>query len=251
METNLLLPFIEKQKAQPGTLYVVATPIGNLSDLTLRAMGILQSCDILACETPSITQKLLSAFQMKGRRFFTYRDAGEEKSALNLLEKLKNGSSIALVSDAGTPTINDPGFRLLKLCHEHKIPIVPIPGPTAAMTALSVSGFPSDRFAFLGFLPIKKGAKQKALLDYGMLEATLVVYESPHRLQTLLECMCAVYESTRQLFIGRELTKLNESFYRGSLALLCPQVRAMEPKGEYVVLVASKVFSEKINEQRS
>ncbi len=229
------LDLCEHQVAQPGTLYVVATPIGNLGDITLRAIQILRTCDCIACETPRTTLGLLSALKISGKALFTYRDEGEEKSAQHLLERLQQGQSVALVSDAGTPIISDPGYRLTKLCQERHVPIVPIPGASAAISALSISGFPSHQFVFLGFLPIKKGHKMQILKAYHDFKGTLIIYESPFRIRKLLELLKTTYTPKRLVFIARELTKLNESFYRGTLDTFnqtsCPE------KGEYVVLI--------------
>ena len=226
------------QVAQPGTLYVIATPLGNLGDLTLRSIQIWETCDCIACETPSITRKILISLGLEKKHLFTYRDAGEEKSAQHLLVYLKSGKSVALVSDAGTPTISDPGYRLVRLCQEQQQKVIPIPGPSAGIAALSVSGFPSHQFLFLGFLPIKQGPKQKLLQQYCDFEGTLILYESPFRIQKLIEILQQCFEPERQLFVARELTKQNETFYRGTLATfdasMCPA------KGEYVVLIEPK-----------
>ncbi|MDR0755535.1 MAG: 16S rRNA (cytidine(1402)-2'-O)-methyltransferase [Puniceicoccales bacterium] len=235
---DILQALCEKHCAQKGTLYVVATPIGNLSDLTLRAINILKTCDCIACETPSMTRKLLMHLHIKGKRLFTYRDAGEAQSAQHLLQKLQNGLSIALVSDAGTPTVSDPGFRVLRLCHRENIPIIPIPGPSAAIASLSVSGFPSDRFLFLGFLPPQKSHRQKILESYRSEQATLILYESPHRILSLFECLQKTLEPQREIFVARELTKLNEALYQGTISQLVQTVFTSAPRGEYVVLVS-------------
>ncbi|MDR0647622.1 MAG: 16S rRNA (cytidine(1402)-2'-O)-methyltransferase [Puniceicoccales bacterium] len=236
---DILQTLCEKHRAQKGTLYVVATPIGNLSDLTLRAIGILQTCDCIACETPSITQKLLAHLQIRDKRLFTYRDAGERQSAQHLLQKLQSGFSVALVSDAGTPTISDPGFRVLRLCHCENVPIVPIPGPSAAIASLSVSGFPSDRFLFLGFLPLKKSHRQKILESYCHEGITLILYESPHRLLSLFECLQKILEPQREIFVARELTKLNETLFRGTISQCMQTLFSNTPRGEYVILISS------------
>ena len=224
------------QKAEPGVLYVVSTPLGNLGDLTLRSIRILETCDCIACETPNITKKLLSALHIEGKPLFTYRDAGEEKSAQHICEKLKAGLSVALVSDAGTPTISDPGYRLIKLCRESNIPVSPIPGACASTAALSVSGFPSNQFLFLGFLPIKRGSQQKLLAAYRDFRGTLIIYESPYRIQKLLQFFKEILEPQRLIFVAREITKLNETFYRGTIEGLDPTI--YPNKGEYVVLIA-------------
>ena len=224
------------QKAEPGVLYVVSTPLGNLGDLTLRSIRILETCDCIACETPNITKKLLSALHVEGKQLFTYRDAGEEKSAQHICEKLKAGLSVALVSDAGTPTISDPGYRLIKLCREFDIPVSPIPGACASTAALSVSGFPSNQFLFLGFLPIKRGPQQKILDAYRDFRGTLIIYESPYRIQKLLQFFKEIFEPQRLIFVAREITKLNETFYRGTVDAMNPNI--YPNKGEYVVLIA-------------
>ena len=235
----LNIPFqalCEHQAAQAGTLYIVATPLGNLADLTLRAIRILETCDCIACETPSCTQRLLSALDIHQKKLFVYRDAGEEKSAQHLWENLKNGQSVALVSDAGTPTISDPGYRLVKLCREQNIPIVPIPGPSAVITALSASGFPSSSFCFLGFLPLKPGPRRKIIETYKTFDGTWILYESPYRIHKLIAQLKEWLEPERPIMIARELTKLNESFYRGPLATF--NEKTFPEKGEFVILVA-------------
>lgn len=235
----LNIPFqklCEHQAAQKGLLYVVATPLGNLADLTLRAIRILETCDCIACETPSCTQRLLSILGIQNKNLFVYRDAGEEKSAQHLLTVLKNGQSVALVSDAGTPTISDPGYRLIKLCREQGITIVPVPGPSAAITALSVSGFPSNSFCFLGFLPLKAGPRKKIIETYKTFEGTWILYESPYRIHKLIMQLKELLEPERHIIIARELTKLNESFYQGALAAF--NEKTFPDKGEFVVLVA-------------
>ncbi len=227
-----------EQTAQPGALYVVATPLGNLGDITLRAIRILETCDVIACETPRITQRLLAALDIQKKRLFTYRDAGEEKSAQHLIDILKNKRSVALVSDAGTPTISDPGYRLVKQCHEAQIPVIPIPGANAALTALSVSGFPTHAFVFLGFLPVKSGARKRLLETYKNFDGSIIFYESPYRIRKTLVALKEIFEHDRLVFIARELTKLNESFYRGTLSEL--DENSLPEKGEYTMVVSPK-----------
>lgn len=231
--------FCGHQSAVPGTLYVVGTPLGNLGDLTLRALHILRTCDSIACETPRVTQHLLTALSIGPKLLFTYRDAGEIKSAQHLVTLLQQGKSVALVSDAGMPTISDPGYRLIKLCREQAIPVVPIPGPCAALTALSVSGFPSHVFLFLGFLPPKSGAQLRLFATHKAFPGTLILYESPHRIRKLIERLQASFEPERWIFIAREMTKRNETFYRSPLKTLNPSL--LPEKGEYVVLIAPQM----------
>ena len=225
-----------EQTAQPGTLYVVATPLGNLGDITLRAVHILETCDMVACETPRITQHLLSALSIQKKRLFTYRDAGEAQSAQHVIDILKNKRSVALVSDAGTPTISDPGYRLVKQCRDEQIPVIPIPGANAALAALSASGFPTHAFVFLGFLPIKSGARKRLLETYNNFDGSIIFYESPYRIRKTVVALKEIFEPNRSVFIARELTKLNETFYRGTLSEL--NENSLPEKGEYTVVVA-------------
>lgn len=231
--------FCGHQSAVPRTLYVVGTPLGNLGDLTLRAMRILRTCDSVACETPRVTQHLLASLGIGRKPLFTYRDAGEIKSAQHIVTLLQQGKSVALVSDAGIPTISDPGYRLIKLCCEQAIPVVPIPGPCAALTALSVSGFPSQAFLFLGFLPPKSGAQLRLFTIHKTFSGTLILYESPHRIRRLIERLQAFFEPERWVFVAREMTKRNESFYRFQLKNMDPTL--FLEKGEYVVLIAPQM----------
>ena len=227
-----------EQTAQAGTLYIVATPLGNLGDITLRAIRILETCDVIACETPRITQRLLAALDIQKKRLFTYRDAGEEKSAQHLIDILKNKRSVALVSDAGTPTISDPGYRLVKQCRDEQIPVIPIPGSNAALTALSASGFPTHAFVFLGFLPVKSGARKRLLETYKNFDGSIIFYESPYRIRKTVAALKEIFGCDYLVFIARELTKLNESFYHGTLSELTDD--RLPEKGEYTVIVAPK-----------
>ena len=237
MLTDLMI-LCGEQTAQPGTLYVVATPLGNLGDITLRAIRILETCDVIACETPRITQRLLAALDIQKKRLFTYRDAGEEKSAQHLIDILKNKRSVALVSDAGTPTISDPGYRLVKQCRDEQIPVIPIPGSNAALTALSASGFPTHAFVFLGFLPVKSGARKRLLETYKNFDGSIIFYESPYRIRKTIVALKEIFESHQLVFVARELTKLNESFYRGALSEL--DENSLPEKGEYTMVVSPK-----------
>lgn len=233
-----LMALCGEQTAQPGTLYVVATPLGNLGDITLRAIRILETCDMIACETPRVTQRLLAALDIQKKRLFTYRDAGETKSAQHLIDILKNGHSVALVSDAGTPTISDPGYRLVKQCRDEHIPVIPIPGANAALTALSASGFPTHAFVFLGFLPVKSGARKRLLETYKTFEGSIIFYESPYRIRKTLVALKEIFGCDCPVFIARELTKLNESFYRGKMSEITDDL--LPEKGEYTVAVAKQ-----------
>lgn len=219
-----------------GTLYVVATPIGNLEDITLRALRILKEVDLIAAEDTRHTKKLLAHYGLS-TPLTSYYDQIEASKAPTLIVQLQAGKTIALVSDAGTPAISDPGYRLVKGAGEAGITVVPIPGPSTLTALLSIGGLPTDRFAFEGFLPAKKGRRQKALERLTHEERTLIFFESPHRLaETLidLEQICG----DRQVVIGRELTKMFEEVLRGKVSELRAQVQDREIKGEVALLVA-------------
>ncbi|MBI4793359.1 MAG: 16S rRNA (cytidine(1402)-2'-O)-methyltransferase [Deltaproteobacteria bacterium] len=225
------------QNAKPGTLYVVATPIGNLEDITFRAVRILGEVDLIAAEDTRHTRKLLSHLSLSKPLVSYYKDREAERSE-KIIAELRAGHNVALVSDAGTPAISDPGAVVVALCHEHAIPVVPIPGPSALTTAVSVSGFPQPSFTFLGFLPAKKNQRTKTLTAHAQDEALLVFYESPRRVcQTLAECLEVMGE--RMVFVGRELTKLHEELLCGTFSGVLQRLQAREQiKGEFVVVVA-------------
>src|SRR5438093_12100279 len=169
-----------------GTLFIVATPIGNLDDISLRALQTLRDADRIACEDTRQTLKLLSHFGIR-KPLTSYHDFNEEQKAIALVNEIEAGADVALVSDAGTPTISDPGYRLVRLCRERGVPVVSLPGPNAAVTALAASGLPSGEFLFAGFLPAKKNARRQKLTDLANIVCTLVFYEAPHRIETSLE----------------------------------------------------------------
>jgi 16S rRNA (cytidine1402-2'-O)-methyltransferase len=220
-----------------GTLYVVATPIGNLEDLSARALRILREVDLVACEDTRRTGLLLRA-QGIGTPLTSYFEHNEEEKTDRLLDQLRSGRSLALVSDAGTPAISDPGFRLVRDARAEGLPVVPVPGPSAAIAALSVSGLPTDRFTFLGFLPRKQGARRKVLDEVAARPDTLVVYEAPHRvLESLAEMQAALGD--RDAFLCREATKLHEEYLPGRLSALHASLSGRgEVRGEIVLVVA-------------
>ncbi|MEH1932607.1 MAG: 16S rRNA (cytidine(1402)-2'-O)-methyltransferase [Nostoc sp.] len=222
---------------KPGTLYVVGTPIGNLEDITFRAVRILQTVDIIAAEDTRHTGKLLQHFQVKTPQL-SYHEHNRTSRIPELLEHLVNDKAIALVSDAGMPGISDPGYELVKACIEAGIPVVPIPGANAAITALSASGLPTDRFVFEGFLPAKTQQRQEHLESLQTESRTLIFYESPHRLRDTLQDLAKVWGSDRQIVLGRELTKLYEEFWRGTIAEAIAHYNQREPQGEYTLVVA-------------
>ena len=221
----------------PGTLYLVATPIGNLEDLTHRATRILNEVSLIACEDTRHTRKLLNHYGIKTKTV-SYHEHNEREQAAKLIELLKSGSDVAVVSDAGTPGISDPGFRVVSLALTEEIHVVPLPGPTALIAALIASGLPSDEFFFGGFLPARSIARRQRLADLSTLKTTLVFYEAPHRIIEALKDACAVL-GEREAVVARELTKLHEEIVRGRLSELATKFDESngEPRGEMVLII--------------
>ena len=219
----------------PGTLYVVATPIGNLADITQRAIKILKDVELIACEDTRHTRKLLQHFGINTRTT-SYHEHNENQRGDELLDLLKQGSDIAVVSDAGTPAISDPGFRLVRSAIENEITVVPVPGPSALITALVAAGLPTDEFFFAGFLPARASARQTRLRELASVPGTLIFYEAPHRLAATLK---DAYETLgeREAVVARELTKLHEEVRRGRLSDLVEHYSQVEPRGEIVLLI--------------
>src|SRR5512137_2356100 len=197
-----------------GTLYIVATPIGNLEDITLRALRILKEADVIAAEDTRHSQKLLSKYAIH-TPLTSYHDHNKEEKAPVLVSRLMDGKNVALVSDAGTPGISDPGYFLINLAIDQKVPVVPIPGATAAIAALSISGLPTDRFVFEGFLPSRHTARIKRLEELKTEERTIIFYEAPHRIAQALDDMRTVL-GDRKAVLTRELTKVHEQVIRGN-----------------------------------
>ncbi len=222
---------------KPGTLYIVGTPIGNLEDMTFRSVRILQSVDMIAAEDTRHTGKLLQHFQIKTPQM-SYHEHNRNSRIPEIIEQLKYGKAIALVSDAGMPGISDPGYELIKACVDAEIDVVPIPSATAAITALSASGLPTNRFVFDGFLPAKSQQRREYLESLLIETRTLVFYESPHRLRETLQDLADILGSDRQIVIARELTKLYEEFWRGTIEEAIAHYQQKEPQGEYTLLVA-------------
>ena len=200
-----------------GILYVVATPIGNLDDTSKRAIDVLNKVDCIAAEDTRHSRKLLQAFSIN-TPLRTYHDFSSTGTVSRLLTALAGGQSLALISDAGTPLISDPGFKLVAAAREAGIQVLPVPGPSALMAALCIAGIPTDRFAFEGFLPEKAGAREKQLRALATEKRTLVFYEAPHRIERCLQDLDTAFGSDRPLFIGRELTKKFEAHHVGSIA---------------------------------
>ena len=222
-----------------GTLFIVATPIGNLEDLTPRARKTFDEVDLIAAEDTRHTGRLLFSIGAKAR-LLALHDYNEESAVARVIDALESGQSVALVSDAGTPLVSDPGYRLVRAAHDSGITVSPIPGPSALTAALSVAGQPTDRFCFEGFLPAKRDARLASLRSVRDEPRTLIFYESVHRIADLLEDMCVAFGDDRSAFIGRELTKLHEQCVRGPLKSLRDDVEAgaIVNKGEFVVIVA-------------
>jgi 16S rRNA (cytidine1402-2'-O)-methyltransferase len=220
----------------PG-LYLVATPIGNLEDITLRAIRVLKQADLIACEDTRQTQKLLNHFGIE-KPTISYHEHNEAGRAAELVEKLAQGARIAMVSDAGTPGISDPGFRLIALAVERQFSVVPIPGPAALIAALVPSGFPLHLFSFRGFLPPKSGARRRELEQIRESAQTEIFYEAPHRIRNALEDVVATLGPNRRVVVARELTKIHEEFLRGTAAEILAISNARgELKGEIVLLI--------------
>lgn len=219
-----------------GTLYLVATPVGNLEDITLRALSILKEADLIACEDTRRTAKLLTRFGIRTSRK-SYHKFNEQSRTRHLIQMLREGKNIALVSDSGTPLISDPGYELVASCRREGIPVIPIPGPSAAIAALIGSGLPADSFFFAGFLPSRKSLRRSRLQELANIPATLILFESPHRLLASLEDMIPIL-GTRTASVARELTKVHEEFLHGTLAELLAILRE-RPKiqGEITVVI--------------
>ena len=218
-----------------GTLYIVSTPIGNLEDITLRAIRVLKEVDLIAAEDTRHTKHLLDRYQIQ-TQLTSYHDHNKEEKAPVLVARLLEGKSVALVSDAGTPGISDPGYFLINLAADQKVPVVPIPGATAAIAALSVSGLPTDSFVFEGFLPAKHGARLKRLQKLLKEERTIIFYEAPHKIMKTLEDMTEVF-GDRRAVITRELTKIHEETIRGTLSEILKHLQEGTIKGEFTVVV--------------
>ena len=222
-----------------GVLYLVATPIGNLEDITLRALRILKDADVIACEDTRQTQKLLNHYGVTARTV-SYHEHNEMTRAAELVVELEEGAKVALVSDAGMPAISDPGYRLISMAIRHGIPVVPIPGASAFVAALAASGLPTDSFRFGGFLPAKRGARLKELEQIKVSPRTQIFYEAPHRLQETLADVVEVLGPARQVVIAREVTKLHEQFLRGHAGDLVKQLKDREIKGEITLLIRAE-----------
>ncbi|MBO5591126.1 MAG: 16S rRNA (cytidine(1402)-2'-O)-methyltransferase [Acidaminococcaceae bacterium] len=220
----------------PGTLYLVATPIGNLGDMTPRAVQVLTDADLIAAEDTRRTLQLLNHFSIKGK-LIHYDENNKEKQGPVLLQELLQGKNIALVTDAGFPGISDPGEAMAKLAIENGISVVPVPGANACLTALVASGLPSTPFFFGAFLPKSKKNRREQLIAWKNIPATIVLYEAPHRIMDVLEEILAAW-GDRQMAFGRELTKLHEEFWRGTVSQAILYLKENPPRGEFVLVIA-------------
>ena len=228
--------FHAQYQAMSGTLYIVATPIGNLADISQRAIQMLKDVDLIAAEDTRHTHKLLQHYSITTKTI-SYHEHNEQQRSAELLTRLRDGSDIAVVSDAGTPAISDPGFRLVQLAIENNIQVVSVPGPSAFITALVASGLPTDEFFFGGFLPARSGARRNRLAELREVPGTLIFYEAPHRLRASLQDAAEVL-GARQAVVARELTKIHEELRRGTLNELSEHYEESEnARGEIVLLI--------------
>ena len=219
----------------PGTLYLVGTPIGNLKDISQRALDVLREADLIACEDTRHTGRLLSHFEISNK-LVSYHDHNEAERSAELVKSLTDGSSVAVVSDAGTPGINDPGFRLVEAARAAGITVVPIPGPTAFVAAVIASGLPTDSLFFGGYLPSRKGERRRRLDEVRAVPATLIFYESPHRIApSLADCLAVLGD--RRAAVARELTKLHEEIVSGTISTLIDHFSSANLRGEFVLII--------------
>jgi 16S rRNA (cytidine1402-2'-O)-methyltransferase len=227
---------------QFGTLYIVATPIGNLGDMVPRAIATLSAVSVIACEDTRHSKKLLDHFGID-KPCVAYHDHTDKKSSYNLLKRLASGEDVALISDAGTPLISDPGYRLVAEARAQGYSVIPVPGASAVVAALSVAGLPTDKFKFIGFLPAKSSQRKSALTDLKTAAETMVCYEAPHRIVDTLTDMATVFGAERPAFMAREITKTFETYLHGSLEELLEQVQAdsNQQRGEIVLVIAGHI----------
>lgn len=225
----------------PGHLYVVATPIGNLADLTERARAILGAVDLVACEDTRTTGAMLTRFGMH-KELFAYHEHNETEAAERLAELLAAGKSVAVVSDAGTPGLSDPGFRIVRACRRRALPVVPVPGPSAIVAVLSASGLPTNGFLFVGFLPPKSAARITFFEKYREFDYTLALYESCHRIDKAVDEIVATLGTARVICVAKEVTKLHEAFLVGPAGEVQARLAKTSLKGEFVLLIAPGDF---------
>ena len=219
----------------PGTLFVVATPIGNLEDITLRALKILNSVDLIASENTNHSRKLCSHYGIK-TRIISYNQHNHKRRGPEIVSKIKTGSDVAYITNAGTPGISDPGARLIQLAMESGVRVSPIPGPSALCASISVSGFRSDEFLFVGFLSAKKGRRRKQLEELKNQKMTIILFESPHRIEKTLKDIYDIL-GDRTVVMARELTKLHEEIKRGNVSEIINYINNSKKRGEFTILI--------------
>ncbi len=231
-----------------GSLYIVATPIGNLEDITQRALRVLGEVDFVACEDTRHTRKLLNHYGINTKTI-SYHEHNERERAAELFARLQDGANVAIVSDAGTPAVSDPGFRLVRLAAENGVRVVPIPGPTALISALVASGLPTNEFLFAGFLPARTSARRARLAELRAVNATLIFYEAPHRIAATLRDARAIL-GEREAVVARELTKLHEEIARDRLSELVERYSSSESaRGEIVLIIDRTVIADEGSEK--
>jgi 16S rRNA (cytidine1402-2'-O)-methyltransferase len=233
-ENNSLIPL-------PGHLYVVATPIGNLADLTDRARAILGAVDLIACEDTRTTGGMLTRLGLR-KDLVAYHEHNEAEMGERLADQIAAGKSIAVVSDAGTPALSDPGFRVVRACRRRGLPVVPVPGPSALTAVLSASGLPTNGFLYVGFLPAKSAARITFLQKYRDFDYTLALYESCHRIDKAVDEIVATLGPARVICVAKEATKLHETFFVGGAAEVQARLAKASLKGEFVLLIAPAEF---------
>lgn len=233
-------PFLEDPSAPlDGRLYLVGTPIGNLEDITFRAIRILKEADQIACEDTRHSLKLLNHYDIQ-KPLVSYHEHNELTRAPELVFAMEQGAKVALISDAGTPLVSDPGHRLVALCLRHKIPVIPVPGPSALLAALSASGLPNEEFLFVGFLPSRGGERKRAIERLRIEDRTIIIYESPHRVE---ETVAETREilGDRPACLAREVTKLHEEFRRGTLSEISASLQERPARGEITLVIGAGV----------
>ena len=227
---------------QSGCLFLVATPIGNLGDLSRRAAETISQCDLIACEDTRVSGKLLHHLQIT-KPLVSYREENEKTKCVEIAEQIESGQNIALISDAGYPCISDPGFRLVRECHRKNLKVIPIPGPNAALTALAASGLPTHQFTYLGFLPKKTAQVRKTFLTWSNFEGSIIVYESKYKIEKSLNILMEVYGEERYICLARELTKAHESIITGSVREVLQKQSKASGKGEFTLVIGPSGYS--------
>lgn len=242
VDNNPTLPELKGAAAEPGHLYLVATPIGNLGDISPRALALLQSCDAVACEDSRVTGQLLARFGIRAKQLIPFHEHNERHKAGDLAGELEAGRSLCLVSDAGTPALSDPGFRLVRECRRRGLPVLPVPGPNALVAALTASGLPTNAFWFAGFLPPKSAARIRFLDTNRDFPHTLCFYESPHRIVKFVDEIVATLGEDRVICLAKEITKLHERFLTGAAGTVRAEMDRVSLKGEFVVVIAPEGY---------